>query len=449
MFERVYENDFSETLEVPTGSVCNNQGIFCAEQQDGTRQVDKERLTPDAVYRALEQHTGSREVIFGFAESTLNPNLPAYIRKARDLGFQRIGLISNGRRLADRELCMSLVDAGTNELVISVHGPTAEVHDALTMRQGSFSETWRGIQNFSEICSWRPGFKLCLSVVLNRVNLPYLEAMMSRFLSLNVTSVNFLSLILQGSALDHLDELAVPPAELAEAFRGAVAALPPGLDTRRIILSGLPFCVMAGIETFRAFSRRFSIVKEEDGEAKSWTVDKGHVKRESCLECGYEKFCPGVAPKYVERYGWDAFTPVTQIPVRVKRAIEEQMRVLGVMEEGACQRIEREIEALRVKFETSVDRPPGERADLAWQLATRHSQVGAADAAMDILREALRIEPYFIGAWLKLAEILLQKNDPSAARKTLLDAEKLPLTDVEREKLASLLRQAECAGNRK
>ncbi|MCA9681463.1 MAG: radical SAM protein, partial [Myxococcales bacterium] len=80
------------------------------------------------------------ELSFVGGEPSLDPRLPTAIARARELGFVAVGLQSNGRRLAaDDALFSALVAAGLSDLHLSIHGPTAEVHDYHSGRPGSFA----------------------------------------------------------------------------------------------------------------------------------------------------------------------------------------------------------------------------------------------------------------------------------------------------------------------
>lgn len=100
------------------------------------------------VLRIIRDEADVPSVSFTGGEPTLRRDLPELIATARDLGM-RINLISNGT-LITSALARELVDAGLNSAQISVEGPDAASHDALTAVRGSFERTWRGIAALRE-----------------------------------------------------------------------------------------------------------------------------------------------------------------------------------------------------------------------------------------------------------------------------------------------------------
>ena len=98
---------------------CNNRCIFCA--QDGLEEAD-----PDDVGRRLEDlRADTAEVTFTGGEPTVFPDLVGAIKSAHALGFRRIGIQTNGRKLADPRLAQALALAGLTDVHVSLHGANA------------------------------------------------------------------------------------------------------------------------------------------------------------------------------------------------------------------------------------------------------------------------------------------------------------------------------------
>jgi hypothetical protein len=83
-------------------------------------------------------------VDFVGGEPTIHDELQEAIGLARRIGFERIGLQTNGRRLAYRSYTELLVTAGLTHVDVSLHGPTAPVHEFHTTVEGSFQQTVAG-----------------------------------------------------------------------------------------------------------------------------------------------------------------------------------------------------------------------------------------------------------------------------------------------------------------
>ena len=105
-------------------------------------------------------------VIFTGGEVTLENKLFPFVELARDSGaFRHVRVQTNGRRLADPDYARALIEAGVNELFVSLHGDTAALHDAIAQREGSFDELVRGLDNARAL-----GVRLITNTVMRRKN---------------------------------------------------------------------------------------------------------------------------------------------------------------------------------------------------------------------------------------------------------------------------------------
>src|SRR5262245_62234942 len=74
----------------------------------------------------------------------MNPRLLDYVRLAKAAGVRAIELQTNATRLDDA-LAGSLVEAGVEQVTVSLHASTAELSDAITGVPGTFVQTLRGL----------------------------------------------------------------------------------------------------------------------------------------------------------------------------------------------------------------------------------------------------------------------------------------------------------------
>ena len=104
---------------IETSNACNHACIFCAHQKM-KRKVSK--IAPNFVYNILQQayDLGTREVgFYATGEPFLVPELPDYIRKAKEIGYSYVYLTSNGS-LATPERIRAVVDAGLDSIKFSI-----------------------------------------------------------------------------------------------------------------------------------------------------------------------------------------------------------------------------------------------------------------------------------------------------------------------------------------
>ncbi len=89
---------------------------------------------------------GIPHICFTGGEATLRNDLPQLIAKVSANG-QIAGLLSNGRRLADRAYLQELVDAGLDHVQITLESHNAEIHDRMLRTTGAWQDTVEGIRN--------------------------------------------------------------------------------------------------------------------------------------------------------------------------------------------------------------------------------------------------------------------------------------------------------------
>jgi radical SAM protein with 4Fe4S-binding SPASM domain len=89
---------------------------------------------------------GVPHVTFTGGEATLHPHLRELIGYAEDVGLVT-GLLTNGRRLADRDYLAGLVEAGLDHVQITLESHDEAVHDAMVGAPGAWKQTVQGIKN--------------------------------------------------------------------------------------------------------------------------------------------------------------------------------------------------------------------------------------------------------------------------------------------------------------
>ena len=113
---------------IETSNACNHKCIFCAHQKM-TRKIGK--IKQDFVYNILSQayDLGTREVgFYATGEPFLVPELPEYIKKAKEIGYEYVYLTSNGA-LATPERIRAVIDAGLDSIKFSINAPERKMYE--------------------------------------------------------------------------------------------------------------------------------------------------------------------------------------------------------------------------------------------------------------------------------------------------------------------------------
>ncbi len=335
-------------LHVCVGEDCNNNCIFCMEDDRKARHDRMAGQTDDDVRRMLASVDPSvREVMFTSGEPTLHPKLPEYVRWAAEAGFEIVGLITNGRRLSYRPYAQSLLDAGLNHVLVSIHGPDATTHDALTRTRGSFVQALTGLANLARLKRDFPSLKVHTAYVVNARNYDKVRAFFEVMRPFRVDQHVFNMMMPDGRGGTFFDRLMPRYRDVVWSFKAFVDGLSPD-ERARVFLLDIPYCAtqMLPDEVRGYVERYFHFEPEGDvhldlhaddtqpssvspdidplmesqaltGEARAYTKvaktardDRVRTKRPECSACGFERQCRGVFRSYIDRFGWDEFEPV-------------------------------------------------------------------------------------------------------------------------------------------
>lgn len=319
-----------ERIHLSIGPVCNNNCIFCMEEDRDGRYVNNSAMTAERVRWMLERHRGAEEACFTSGEPTVREDLPQLLAMARQLGYRHISIMTNGRRLSHLPYAAALVKAGLNRVYISIHGHTAKLHDSLTRTPESFVQTSDGIRNAAKLR--RYGVELHTSTVITERNLPFLLEIYHYLHRLGVQQVVFNVMQANGRANTFFEQIFPTYTEIATQFRQFLLKVDEPKPSAFLV--DIPLCVTEGIPDFhRGFVERYahydlaSQVKLENIDQNTRTQRGGgrglvliersdldeamRIKRAECGPCRYNSVCEGVWSNYIRRRGWDEFTPVS------------------------------------------------------------------------------------------------------------------------------------------
>lgn len=269
------------TLELTRS--CNQNCVFCA--RSGMPKLDE---LPAAERLAKLQ---GEELTFIGGEPTLVEELPSLVAQAKSKGFKRIGLQTNGLKLADEAYTRSLSEAGLTDVHVTVLGAEPAVHDYHSSVNGSFASLMTAMS-----IARAKGLTLVASTVVTRSNFRVLAPIPQLLASKGVVAWQLGMSNVAGNAVEAMDRV-VPRHALAIPY--VLHALEAA---RRLGIEGFvrdaPLCLLGPYA-----ERNVS----EGG-------DDAHLSSAACASCTARSECPGVDPTYVARFGSDELTALTQAP---------------------------------------------------------------------------------------------------------------------------------------
>jgi radical SAM protein with 4Fe4S-binding SPASM domain len=160
---------------------CNLNCLHC--HQDSSPKSSAKELTTSQAFKVIDNMSDAGVAILTFSggEPLLRRDLYAAVKRAADLGM--LCTVASNGTLMTRETSVKLAKAGIRRVEIGLDGATAETHDFLRNKQGSFEATMKGIKNCADL-----GFdEVAATMTLHSKNVNELEATMKLAEKLGVT----------------------------------------------------------------------------------------------------------------------------------------------------------------------------------------------------------------------------------------------------------------------
>ena len=300
-------------LEFHISYECPQSCLFCSESSRLARFREfPVRAAEIARVLAVKRRQGFDHLTLTGGEPTLYPGLLGILGAAKRLGF-RTYVTSNGGRLAEAEFsrqALPLID----ELCLSVHGDTRELHDGLTRCPGSFD---RLRQAFSRAAS-RRGLFLLTNTVVTRRNWGRLETTLRFILARRGIRHCLLSHVApEGRGARNYGELAVPFSRWRRRLPGWARLA----ERRGVVLRvfGLPLCALGSrrdCSNDLYFSPRVTVERTRLasgvglGEIVSLRPTRRRVQPPVCAGCAARQACGGVFRRHVEEFGTAGLRPL-------------------------------------------------------------------------------------------------------------------------------------------
>jgi len=180
-------NNISKRIDLNLGYSCNQNCKFCYYQKSKYH-ANVDLNTDDAkkllrFYKKINMET----VEFTGGEPTVRKDLIELANYAKNLRFRSISIITNGFLLADGNYLRKLIEAGIDDFLFSIHGPTPEIHDYLTSLSGSFDKTLQAIKlalNFN--------VKVRTNTTVTGTNYKYLDTLVGLLINLKIKTINLI-----------------------------------------------------------------------------------------------------------------------------------------------------------------------------------------------------------------------------------------------------------------
>ena len=231
--------EISQRVRISTGLKCNLKCSFCYYNEElNTQDYSKEEII-EMLEVAWKYNI--RDIDFSGGEPTLRKDLPELLSYARDKGFQKMCIITNGTKIADANYLSMLKESGLNEVLISLHGCNAEMHDELVRAKGAFNKIITAIENCVKY-----GIRLRTNTVVNKRNYDSLKDIAAIIKEFRPAASNFICFNDWINAAPLTKQIAIKYSEAAEYIKQAIDVLNPVVP--KVTARYIPFCFMKGYE---------------------------------------------------------------------------------------------------------------------------------------------------------------------------------------------------------
>jgi radical SAM protein with 4Fe4S-binding SPASM domain len=263
---------------------------------------------------------GIPHVTFTGGEATLYPHLRELIEYAEDVGLVT-GLLTNGRKLADRAYLDGLLAAGLDHIQITIESHDEAIHDQMVCAPGAWQETVEGIRNSVDADVY-----LMTNTTLTDVNVPEIERTIDFIADLGVRTVACNGLIYAGKGADV--GIGIPEADL-EPIMARVQERAAAHDLRLIWYTPTRYCEFNPLEhdlgVKGCSAARYNMCVEPNGDVipcQSYFQSLGnmlsdpwpaiwdsalanHIRNrewlpEMCQDCPDVEICGGGCPLYAQ-----------------------------------------------------------------------------------------------------------------------------------------------------
>jgi pyruvate-formate lyase-activating enzyme len=182
-----------ERIWVRTTYACNNRCIFCL---DGDVPPRGHRPKAEVEAEIRERFVPGARLIISGGEASIHPDFLDFVKLGRDLGYNWIQTITNGRMFAYKDFAQTATDNGLSEATFSMHGHTSALHDELTGIEGGFKYALRGMVNLLKTGR----VVVNVDVVINGLNYRYLDDILDFYMRLGIHEFDLLQIVPFGRA---------------------------------------------------------------------------------------------------------------------------------------------------------------------------------------------------------------------------------------------------------
>lgn len=296
-----------QPLLLNTTTFCNAKCKFCIVY--GRLNRPELNMTDEQVYETLRQSRaeGSTEVGYSGGEPSIDPRIIDFVRYAKELGFTRQSMNTNGIKFKQKPFCKEIVEAGLTSIDISIHGHTDELHDTLVVKRGALAAIREACANLRELRKTHT-FHLSATVVIARDNHQYLRDICVFLDSIGIGHKRLKYAYEGNMSHDMIVEQVAPYQEVVQSIKDALDYL--ATQKNGFYITHIPLCLLGEHAAFsQDFERRNAMMMFDRHKVYG---DAAHYFRkdgDACAVCVVNNLCTRLDSGYETFHGRPELVP--------------------------------------------------------------------------------------------------------------------------------------------
>lgn len=228
-----YSRPINSRAKLDTGKLCNYACEFCYYKN---RLMERDTLETILERVDYIKAYGITQIDLSGGESSVEPNWFKILDYCQNK-FDRISCLSHGGKFSNKEFIKKSHDLGLREILFSLHGFTAEVHDQIVKKKGAFDNLLAAIENAHDL-----GIEVRLNTTVYWINHNSINTELIK--QLNPTQVNFIAL---NYWQDNADAPALDYELICQSVKQSIDSLK---DHMEVNARYFPYCYMQGYEQY-------------------------------------------------------------------------------------------------------------------------------------------------------------------------------------------------------
>ena len=304
------KNKIKKTVII-IGYACNNRCMFCIDENKRKLYNKTTQEIKNEMIGAKKRGTTYIELIGG--ETTIRPDALKLVSFAKELDFSTINMATNGRMFSYLEYTKKMIKAGLTDIIFSIHGHNAEIHDNLTKSLGSFKQLLAGLNNFKKL-----GFdKIGSNTTIVKQNYKYLPQIGKFIFDQGIRNSEFIFVDPSyGAAYDNFQELVPKISKIAPYVRKCL-----DIGKKNKIphwhIRYVPLCYfqdhlnqISELQEVNTFKTEHLAPDFENFNVEESRKEVGRERTKRCKGCKLFNKCEGIWKEYIRHYGDEELKPI-------------------------------------------------------------------------------------------------------------------------------------------